>query len=226
MASPPWKVAKTGRPSLLNTIIGTRPDGDPITTADRIVQSLRTGGYLEPAAASAGVHKDTAYGWLRVGAQTLRSIHAGKTTWHDHTQHERDCAEFSVAVERAEAEALAEDIALTQKLARGGYDRTIETVKRDNQGQIVDRTTRTERAEPDGAMLRWRLERRHPKLFGRTLVEVSGIDGAPIEVSLEDRRADLIAGLDLLATRLAEEADWDAFVAGELGPVPEEAPEA
>src|SRR5437660_1070835 len=93
----------TGRPSLIDAIVGCDDEGSEFTVADRIVAGLRAGNYFEQATAAAGIHKETAYGWLRVAAQTR--IRAKGRTLEDLQlcDHERRCVEFSDAVVRAAA---------------------------------------------------------------------------------------------------------------------------
>jgi hypothetical protein len=67
-----------GRPSKIDAIVLVREVDDPdnpgekirveVTAAERIVEAIERGNYLETAAAMAGVHKDTVYEWLKVGA--------------------------------------------------------------------------------------------------------------------------------------------------------------
>jgi hypothetical protein len=63
-----------------------------------------------------------------------------------------------------------------------------------------------EKAGNDGdwKALSWKLERRFPQEYGRTVQEVQGKDGGPIEVAdVSDARARLTGRLDELAARRA-----------------------
>ena len=77
-----------------------RPKLDPAVT-QRIVDLIRAGNYLEVAATAAGIHKSTLYRWLRYGRNQVRGRYR----------------RFLVAVEKAQAESEARDVALIAKAA-------------------------------------------------------------------------------------------------------------
>jgi hypothetical protein len=208
--TPPRKHAG-GRPPKLDAPLTTRPDGTVVTIADRILASVAAGNYIETAAASAGIHKTSVYEWARVGARVNAALMAGQRR-SEFTKHERRCAEFSDALLRAEAEAEAADVTVAAQLAQGGLkQRTVKTVKRtkkDTAGQVLESHETAETTEtstlPDGAMIRWRLAKRHPERWGGTdRVEISGPGGGPIELTVQEKRSRLLADLDVLSTRLA-----------------------
>lgn len=196
-----------GRPSKIDQIVGTRDvDGQqvPVTAADRITSALRTGNYFEQACAAAGVHRETAYGWLRVGAQ----LHARAAAYDvpfddiDATEHERRCAAFSDAVAQAEAEWEVAAITQLEALARGGTKIETVTVKDDGQGNVLERSTRTETLPPNAQVIEWRLTRRHGARWGDR-VEVLGrsIDDA---LPLNDRAEALASELRAYLEGVAE----------------------
>lgn len=219
-----------GRPPSINRLLATRDDGTTETVADRIIAHVQAGNYIEEAAGAAGVNKVTVYDWLKRGARAQAHLAAGKPK-AELSRLDRQCAEFTNAVASADAVATARDVAQTARLAQG-IERTIETVKLvpkvaadgtpivDAKGQPVlvevERTTRKETAVPDGAMLRWRLERRKPHKFGRlNRVEVTGLDGAPVQVqSIDEKRDVFLERLATLAANMADnpEADLDGYV--------------
>jgi hypothetical protein len=197
------------RPTRIHDVVARTENGDPITVGDRIIGALRAGNYVETAAAFAGVHKDTIYHWLREGARAIARTEGALAKGEDPpelTENERAWVEFSDAVAQAQAAAEVDDVARLASLARGGL--TVETIteKRavNDQGEevVTERTIRTEETLPDAATLRWRLERRHPDRWGRQHVEVSGIDGAPIELSIAEKRDALAARLSARRERL------------------------
>jgi transposase len=127
------------------------PDGKggkiETTVGERIVQLLRAGNYKEIAARAAGVGTSTLYRWLETGEA-------------DH-EHDRDTPlrEFWDAVEKAQAEAEATDLALIAKAARSG------------QWQAAA----------------WRLERKFPDRWGRRekhTHEVAGPNGEPMDFTV------------------------------------------
>lgn len=88
--------------------ISKRPAGRPTKLTPelqaKICDALRTGNYLETAAAFAGIDKTTLFDWLRRGARSTSGI------YHD----------FSRAVEKALADSEARDVALVSKAAAEG----------------------------------------------------------------------------------------------------------
>ena len=187
-----------GRPPKINTVVLVREDPESgrkvkVTAGERIIEVLRLGEYVETAAAIADVDKTTIYEWLKVGATAHDLVARQGRTLKSLTQHQRDCMKFSHAVAQAQALARADDVATTLQLARGGHQIVSTVIKRDKDGQVLEHVTRTETAQPDGAMLRWRLERRFPEDWGRRRIEISGPDGEAIPV--EVRAKSLVAAL-------------------------------
>jgi hypothetical protein len=188
-----------GRPPKINTVVLTRPnpEGGPaikVTAGQRIVEAMRIGEYVETAAALAGVDKRTVYEWLKVGAQAHDAVNRQGRTLKSLTQHQKDCMEFSHAVDEAQAAARVEDVATLAELGRGGRKVITTTTKRDGvDGKVLEHVTRTETTQPDARVLMWRLERRHPDEWGRRRLEVSGVDGEPIPI--EVRASSLVAAL-------------------------------
>lgn len=165
-----------GQPSKIDQVVGyttiTRADGTqeqaPVTAADRIVGSLKNGNYFEQSCAAAGVHRETAYGWLRVGAQAIARIAStGKTADElGLSDHELACIGFSDAVAEAEAEWEVRANTTLESLARGGLRIETVTEKQDANGNVVERTVKTERMAPNAQVIEWRLTRRHPERYG------------------------------------------------------------
>lgn len=176
-----------GRPPKLNTIVLVRDrDGkkEKVTAAQRVIEAVRIGAYIESAAAVAGISKRTIYEWLKVGAQAVDLVERQGRTLRSLTQHQRDCMEFSHAVAEAEAMAEVDDVAELAAIGRGGRKITTTTVKRNADGEVLEHVTKTETTLPNPQVLEWRLERRHPEKYGRTRVEVSGPDGEAIPVEV------------------------------------------
>lgn len=84
---------KVGRPTALTPEIH-----------NRVIAYIKAGGYVETAAAAAGVNKSTLYNWLKRGAKEDAGIY-------------RD---FSESVEKAMAEAEMIDVARINKAAQDG----------------------------------------------------------------------------------------------------------
>ncbi len=193
---------RTGRPTRINEVIGhrdTEQGRTPITVADRIIEALNAGNYVEAAAAMAGVHKSSVYEWLSVGANATSALLAGAKTRRELTAHEKRCIDFSDAVEEAQHLADATDMTRLAALASGGQQvtETTEVAAVDAQGvvRVTERKTTTRTTLPDRAALTWRLERRNPEKYGRRTVELSGPDGGPIPVSVEKAGVDALMAL-------------------------------
>lgn len=203
-----------GRPSKIDQIVGTRTleDGTtaPVTAFDRIVNGVRVGNYFEQACAAAGVHRETAYGWLRIGAQ----MHARAATTDtdiddlDLDDHQRRCIQFSDAVAQAEAEWEVAAVTTLESLGRGGMKVETTTVKTLANGD-TERTVKTEVLAPNPQVIEWRLTRRHPSRWGDR-VEVFGA-GVDAGLPLTDR-----------ATALADEVRLflEGVAAAEAMPTP------
>ena len=78
----------------------SRPKLDPLL-AQRIVDLIRAGNYLEVAATAAGIHRSTLHRWLH----------------HGRDQQRGRFRRFLTSVEKAQAEAESRDVALIAKAA-------------------------------------------------------------------------------------------------------------
>lgn len=195
------------RPPVTDRVLRHDPTtGTPITVADTIVRAVRAGNYIEAASAMAGVNKDTVYRWLREGARHRLAAEATDdpdTYLNNLGPNDQGYVRFSDAVAQAQAEAEAEDVALLQSLARGGRTLEHRTVKTLADGS-TESTVRSEVLPPDAATIRWRLERRFPDRWGRQRLEVTGAEGGPVELSIDEKRAAVADLLDQVATAAAE----------------------
>lgn len=193
------KQPKRGRPPLLTTAAGwvTGPDGKrkKITTGDKIVAALRTGAYIEEAAAAAGLTKQTVYQWQRIGTKAARTVLEHGADMNTLTDHERACWAFADAVAQARADWLLEAHQLLDAEARGGRilrtvtEKTAPVVDPDTGEQtgtvLLERTVKEEEQGPNWQVTKWRLTVADRKRYGpRVAAEVSGPDGDPIELHI------------------------------------------
>ena len=192
----------TGRPSIIDQVIETRPDGRTITVADKITNLLRVGAYFERACSAAGVGKATAYGWLKVAARANTELVGDPT--YPLTDHQRKCISFADAVDVAEAEAEARWLMLLEVLANGSDPNTdppISIIREwyDRNGTLTRRQVIRERILPNAQVIMWRLARRFPERYmaGR-------LDGTPTDAPVPDAQAaqDII---DMLEEFMAQE---------------------
>jgi transposase len=142
---------------------------------DTIISNIKVGAYVETASAAAGIHKDTYYRWLREGARIRRAT-PGTAYDRPLSEEEELMAAFSDAVEKAQAEAQMRDIKIIAKAA-----------------------------ELQWQAAAWKLERKHPEMWGR-----------------RDRHDVRVAGVVASATLTPdEEEDYHKAVAGFFGLMPE-----
>lgn len=81
----------------------------------KIVQAIQAGGYIETAAAFAGISKTTLYDWLKRGAREKERLQ--KNNRARLRKGEAPFVEFSNAIEKALAEAEMRDVVLIGKAA-------------------------------------------------------------------------------------------------------------
>lgn len=185
-------MARTGRPSTINQRIGERPDGTPITVADQIVDHVRAvGAEVAVAAAVVGVHRDTVYDWLKIGARARARINRPGS--ERLTVHETRCLDFSDRYIAAEAEWHMRQL-VTLERSQQPQTRTITTEKLDPAGNVIERTVRTEIVPGDTDAAKWRLQRKHRDLYADR-VEVTGADGSPL-IPQAERARDLARNLE------------------------------
>jgi hypothetical protein len=127
---------------------------------DRIIKALKVGNYFETSCAMAGIHKDTAYEWLKKGAGG------------DDPENEI-YRQFSDAVEIAQAESEARDLEAIDACAQG-VPAEYGLV---NGEEVVVRKELPRQWQAAA----WRLERKFPKRWGKIeRLEHTGKDGAPL----------------------------------------------
>ena len=163
-----------------------RPSDLTSELSEQVASLVRAGNKPMRAAMARGVPRSTFFHWMARG----RAAASRRTDGHDVGLAEQPFLDFLDAVERAESESQVIAISHLQKSMP---------------------TTPT-------AVLSW-LERRFPQEWSRTeRHELSGADGGPMAIddATRDARERLIARLDELAARLAEET---APAAAPIGPV-------
>ena len=130
---------------------GGRPSELTPEIQQKIVGAIMVNGYVETAAAFAGIHKDTFYDWLKRGARASRGKYK----------------EFSDAVGKAMAEAEVRMSMVVAKAANG-YDvlekKTVTGQDRD--GNPIHTITESNRHEFDPRAAEWWLERARPQRWG------------------------------------------------------------
>jgi hypothetical protein len=171
-------MAPTGRPSKIDQVVKTRPDGTTLTAGQQVIDRVQLGLDLQASADSAGISRATLHKWRLRGARHR----ADQTQGRKVPTADLRFVEFVDALERAEAEAEANRLAIIQGAAQGGHEVTRVTVKTNRDGQVLERTEVRETLRPEWTAAAWWLERRKPHKYARRL-EVSTAESL---VSAED----------------------------------------
>lgn len=178
---------RMGRPTLLDQVVRHRdlPDGTrvPVTAGEQVVERRRLGLDQASAAASAGVDKTTLHHWRLDGARARADEARGRKL----SPKEAGLRDFVDALERAEAEWEAGNLAIIQRAAQGGHQVTKTTEKRNAQGDLVERTTVTETLPPLWTAAAWQLERMRQDKYVRRM-ELTGAEGQPLLPEPEQAR--------------------------------------
>lgn len=190
-----------GRPALLTAIVGTNTEtGEPVTVHDRIISALRAGAFFHEACAFAGIHRDTAYGWLSTAGR-IRIRTGGDPDPDEVTDHERNCLRFSDAKAEAEAVWVVQSHLTLERLGRGGIPQVRRVEKRGpdtadgTPGPVLEVTETTEYTLPDARVLLTRMERRFPRRYGRVIGEDDERESSE-GLTVEDRQESLLEAFD------------------------------
>lgn len=125
----------------------------------RLFDALYIGVYVETACAYAGISKNTYYDWLRRGERERLRLMEGKplpdNVDADFAEREQMYVRFADAMERAIASSDIRDHTVITRAAQKGMWQASA----------------------------WRQERKHPDMWGRSRVELTGADGVPLDVA-------------------------------------------
>lgn len=184
-------MARTGRPTVIDAplTVHAADSLEPLTvvTADKIVSALRVGTPEEGAAASVGITLATLRAWKTEGARILRRMTQQGQNRSDLSHRERRLADFSSKVLLAEGEWEAKSNGLLDRIAEGGLQVVTVTEKVNAEGEVIERTHRTEQLGPNPGVLMARLKMRFPGRYSER-VEVTGAEGEPIAIELRARQ--------------------------------------
>ena len=132
---------------------------------EHVIFSLKAGCYIETAAAYAGISKDTLYRWLKRGRKERRRLAADRRARPKIS--EAQFVVFLDGVTRAMSESEVRDVSLIAQAANGGQKYVEEKVTTDANGNIISKQIITKSLAPQWQAAAWRLERKHPKKWGR-----------------------------------------------------------
>lgn len=131
---------------------------------------MRGGSYFKDACLHAGLGLSSAYRYLAIAdaGEPKPDDYPNAAQYRNAREYWLRCSRFRQAVDQAEADAKVESIARIRTAGKQGV------------------------WQADA----WYLERKYPGEYGRTRVELSGVDGAPLKVTIEHHAQRLGLALD------------------------------
>lgn len=192
------------RPTLTALVPSDQAPGGAktFTVGDLIVDQVKAGVDLINAAGVAGVTSTELQAWIREGTLVFNRLGAGSDWSKDFTPDQQDMAVFADRVIRARSTHISTLSVIADRAARGGQEKT--TVRRKSvAGQVVEETVITERTLPDMDVLKWKLEKLEPSVYGsKATLNVTVTDLTDTEAvgeSWEKRMNEIAAALSVEA---------------------------
>lgn len=167
--------------------------------ADYIVMQITQGVDPFNAAGVCGVTAAEFQAWMREGALALSRLNAGHDWTKDFTPEQQDCLDFADRVGKAHSAHIAMLEALAQQAARGQLPPRVTVRTKSVGNTVVEEHRTTETAMPDMDMVKWKLTKLEPAIYGdkATLsVTVTDLTDTPdVADSVERRMRDIAAKL-------------------------------
>lgn len=198
------------RPSKIDQPARTRPDGTVVTIGEAVITAVSLGQDFAAAAKGAGISVATLHTWRVTGARARTQYLKG----HDVTPADTRLVTFLDALEKAEAEAELERLAIIHRASQPHQVikvvEKVDPTKLDPQGNpvVLERTTTTETRPGLWTPAAWWLERRMPHKYARRL-EVTGADGEQL-IPAAERARTLAESLVEFQTAAAESGEAEA----------------
>lgn len=194
----------------LNDPAGVDEHGTPRTDTvrDLILRNTAVGLPAEIAAQAAGISARTFVLWLQAGRSALTEI--DKDPQVPLTDDQRIAAQFATDIDRSLAEWLGNANRLLESETTGRRI-VITRETTDEHGGITERSVTTREEPGELGRLAWRMGKVSP-VYGRERIELTGVDGGPVEVDIGARLAQIIG--EIRATLSVERADSELLANG------------
>lgn len=152
-------------PTLRLTPSDPAPGGVERTIGSLIVEQVRGGVDLINAAGVAGITAAELTAWIREGTMVQQRLRAGDDWYKAFTPAQQDQAIFADEVIRARSGHISTLSVIAEQLARGGMTKTTRR-RKTVLGQVVEEHETVETMLPDGDMVKWKLEKLEPQVYG------------------------------------------------------------
>jgi hypothetical protein len=192
----PAQPAPPIRPTITGLVPSDQTPGRSITVGAFIVEQINAGVDPVNAAGAAGVTPAELLSWMREGTMGVSRLNAGADWRKDFTREQQDCVVFADATIRARSAHIARLAVIAEQAARGGLKRRTVRTKRIG-GQVVEEHTTEETTLPDLDMVRWKLEKLEPQVYGSK---------ASLSITVQDM-TDTDAVADTVGARMREIAE-------------------
>lgn len=164
-----------------------------------ICTALAATPVIKTACEHAGIARRTYHQWISDGEQeiadlaTERGIQPTDIALDDVDPATHPRAHFALATRKARADYLLSRLGRIAQAGAGVPEKVTKTVtRRTKDGEEVVETTTTERVNRHWQADAWLIERQFPEYKQTSRHEVTGADGDPIEVTIEDRAQSVI----------------------------------
>lgn len=200
------------RPTIAALVPNDQAPGRNVTVGVFIVEQIKAGVDPINAAGVVGVTPAEFMSWMREGTQVFSRLNAGAEWTQDFTPDQQDCAVFASEAIRARSGHIARLSVLAEQAARGGLTKTTtrrKSLVTPTGSTVVEEWAITETTLPDMEMVRWKLEKLEPGVYGAK---------ATLNVNVTDM-TDTDAVTDVVEARMREiaaslSAEYPAIEAG------------
>jgi len=190
-----------------------RGRGRPLLVSDpdvekRFLDAVSSGVPLKHAATYAGMSERTVFNTLSRAEEAAEKRASGVPL----AEFDVVAFEFAEKVRRARSMVSVRNVGLIQKAATGGHvlEKTTKRYRDPETGQLVEEES-VRHADIDWRAAKWLLEKSFAADFGPAAqhIELTGLDGQPVQVETSSVVASLNERLALVAAQRAEDAVRD-----------------